>query len=170
LAVWAIAGAFIAASSCFLSFLPIPRLHVSGEGFWDVLWMNSLRLGAVFGPFLLGLGISLWSERRFKRGFQNGIWSEAEVESVRTLVTKPGWAWMSTVFIAAIVLNVIFSARTSHAGGLYTYVLLFPVQIVTRIRQLVAPAPKSGGALIDWQSSKTIHSDHWGQPPVHPSE
>jgi len=89
---------------------------------------------------------------------------------VRTLVTKPGWAWMSTAFIAAIALNVIFNARTSHAGALYTYVLLFPVQIVTRIRQLVAPRPHSGGALIDWQNFKPIQSEHWGQPPVHPSE
>jgi hypothetical protein len=33
----------------------------------------------------------------------------------------------------------------------------------------LTPKVKTDG-LKDWQSIKPIQSDHWGQPPLHPSE
>jgi hypothetical protein len=172
LVICAIAGALFATSTFLLAFLPIPQFNSGGSGFWEILWMNRLRIVVLFAPFVLGIIVSFWAERRLKRGLQNKNWTEAELEPVRALVVKPIWLKIVIVLIAAIALQVIYSARTSHACGLtLLYLFLVPLQTVTRIRQLVIP-PKANptGIFTDSLSSKTIHSDHWGQPPVHPSE
>jgi hypothetical protein len=143
LVTWAIAGAVLATSPWLLSFVHIPRLSVNGSGFWAVLWMNRLRFVAYFAPFAIGIAISLWAEQQLKRGFQDEIWSEAELESVRTLITKPVWSWASWLLIGAAVVSVIFSARTAHTDGNFFYTLIFPILTATRIRQLVTPKIES---------------------------
>lgn len=171
LVTWAIAGAVIAASTWFLSFVHIPRLSANGEGFWAVLWTDRLRFVAYFAPFVIGLAPSLWAEHRFKRGLKGEIWSEAELEPVRVLVAKPVWSWTSRLLIGAAVVAVIFSARTAGTGHVaLLYILLYPVQTAARIRQLMTPKVTSTGGLKDWQNFKPIHSDHWGEQPLHPSE
>ena len=169
--LWAIAGAFLAAGICLISFLPIPQLPANGSGFWHVAWMNRLRLAALLIPFALGLPLCLLAVRRFKRGFYDNIWSEAELEPVKALVTNPIWTWASVILIAPTLLSIILSKDTAHIGaGGFICVALLPTQTAQRIRQLLTPKEKSTGALADWQNSKPISSGHWGQPPVHPSE
>jgi hypothetical protein len=171
LVIWAIAGSFLAASTWFLAWLPIPRFTANECGCWDLLWMNRLRLISLLGPFVVGMTVSFLAERRFKRCVNNQTWSEAQLEPVRALIAKPIWSWTSGLLIGATALSLIFILRREHTGaGAYIYMLLLPTQTVTRIRQLVTPRVKSTGGLIDWRSFKPIHSDHWGQQPIHPSE
>jgi hypothetical protein len=171
LVTWAIAGALLAASTWFLSFIPVPRLHANGCGFGDVLWMNRLRFLVFFLPFAIGIAVSLSAERRFNRGFLNGIWSEAQLEPVRALLAKPVWSTTAAVLAVAIVVEVIYSAKTSHlGGGAFIYLLLFPNQTATRIRQLITPKVQTTSGLIGWHNFKPIQSDQWGQPPIHSSE
>jgi hypothetical protein len=169
LVTWAIVGAVIATSTWFLSFVHIPRLPTNGSGFWAVLWMNRLRFIAFFAPFAIGVTVSLLAERRLKRGLQDEIWSEAQLEPMLTLVAKPIWSWTGWLLFGAAAVSVIFSARTAHTGGSLFYILLYPIQTAMRIRQLVTPKIQSTGGLKDWQNFKPIRSEHWGQP-IHPSE
>ncbi|NYF90121.1 hypothetical protein RBB79_11125 [Tunturiibacter empetritectus] len=39
-----------------------------------------------------------------------------------------------------------------------------------RVRRLVTLKIESTGALKDWQNVKPIHSNHWGEQPIHPAE
>jgi hypothetical protein len=169
LATWAIAGAFLAASACLVTFLPIPHFSTSGHGLWPILWTNRLRLIAFLTPFALGLSLSLLAERQFKRGFQNNIWSDAELEPVKALVANSIWPWTSLALIVPLLVSVIFSGHSTHtSGGAFFCIALLPTQTAQRIRQLITPRIESAGGLIDWNNFKPLHSDHWGQPPVHP--
>jgi hypothetical protein len=170
LVAWALAGAALAALTWLFSFLPIPQLPVHGTSFWDLLWMNLLRSIALFIPFVLGVTVSRLAVRRFKRGLDAAVWSEAQLEPVRTLVTKPVWTWATAALFVALALSVIFSVRTGHlGGGGFVYLLFFPIQTMSRIRYLLNPRAASNEALTDWGSSEPLQSDRWGQPPVHPS-
>jgi hypothetical protein len=170
LVTWAITGALIAASTWFLSFAHIPRLTANGEGFWAVLWVNRLRFIAYFAPFAIGLALSLWAEHRFKGGLKGEIWSEAELEPVRAMVAKPLWSWTSWLLIGAAVVAMILFAFTAGTGHMaLLYLLFYPIQTAARLRQLLTPKITTGG-LKDWQNFQPIHSDHWGEPPLHPSE
>src|SRR5271170_1801134 len=113
LVICALVAAFFATSTWLIFFLPIPPFDANGSGFWNVLWLNRLRITTGFAPFVLGIAISLWAERRLKRGLHNEIWTEAQLEPVRALVAKPIWSWISILIIVAIALQVINSARTS---------------------------------------------------------
>ena len=170
LAAWAIAGAFLAASSYLLAFVPIPRLHAHGHGLWAALWMNRLRFLAFFTPFTLGLAISLGAERRFKRGFLTDLWSEAELEPFKALLAYPVWTSASLILMGIGLLAVIFSNPKTHFSGVFFYILLLPSQTAMRLRQLVTPRVKTTGVFMDWQSFKPIRSDHWGRKLIHPSE
>jgi hypothetical protein len=171
LVLWAIAGAFLAASVCLISVLPIPQLPANGSGFWDVAWMNRLRFAALSAPLAIGITVSLLAVRRFKRGFYDNIWSEAELEPVKALVTNPIWTWASVILIAPPLLSIILNKNLAHTGaGGFICLALLPTQTAQHIRQLLTPKEKSIGALADWQNSKPISSGHWGQPPVHPSK
>jgi hypothetical protein len=171
LAAWAIAGAFLAASVCLISLLPIPQPPAHGSGHWDVAWMNRLRLAALTAPLAIGVTVSLLAVRRFKRSFHDNIWSEAELEPVKALVTNPIWLWASAIFIAPCLLSIIFSENTAHTGaGGFICLALLPAQTAQRIRQLLTPKEKTTSVFADWQSSKPIRSDHWGDQSLHPSE
>lgn len=171
LAVWAIAGAFLAASTLLISLLPIPHFSTNGHAFWESLWTNRLRLLAFLAPFALGLSVSLYAERQFRRGFQNDIWNDAELEPVKALVGNPIWTWASLILIAPCLLTVILSQNTAHTGaGAFICIALLPTQTAQRIRQLLRPKEKSTGVFADWQNFKPLRSDHWGDQPLHSSE
>jgi len=166
LVTWALAGAFLAASACLVAFLPIPQFSTSGHGLWPILWTNRLRLIAFLTPFALGLPLSLLAERQFIRCFQNNIWSDAELEPVKALVANPVWTWTSLALIVPWLVSVIFSRHT--IGGAFICIALLPTQTAQRIRQVITPRIEPPGRLFDWHNFKPLHSDHWGQPPVHP--
>jgi hypothetical protein len=171
LVTWAIAGALLAASALLLSLLPIPHFSTNGHGAWAILWANRLRLIAFLAPLALGLSVSLSAERKFKRGFQNDIWNDAELEPVKELVANPIWNWASLILIVPCFLSVILSKNLAHTGaGGFICMALLPTQTAQRIRQLITPRRKPAGGLIDWHNFKPIRSDHWGDQPVHPSE
>jgi hypothetical protein len=171
LAAWAIVGAFLAASTLLIPLLPIPHFSTNGHGFWEILWTNRLRLLAFLAPFALGLSVSLYAERQFRRGFQNDIWSDAELEPVKALVRNPIWTWASMMLIVPTLLSIIFSQNIAHTGtGAFICIALLPTQTAQRIRQLMTPKEKSTGFFADWQNVKPIRSDHWGDQPLHPSE
>ena len=162
LASWAIGGAVIAVSAWFFSFLPIPRFHSTGCGFWAMMWMNRSRIIAFSGPLLVGLPISVWAERRFNEGVRDETWSEAELAPVLSLVVKPIWSWGSWMILVACVLSSVLWEHRD--GGSFVYILLYPLQLATRMRQLLTPKPRPNGGLLDLQNFKPIRSEHWGEP------
>ena len=44
------------------------------------------------------------------------------------------------------------------------YLLFFPTQMVTEMRQMLAPRVERTGGLGDWRNFKPIQSAHWGEP------
>jgi hypothetical protein len=138
LASWAIGGAVIAVSAWFFSFLPIPRFHSNGCGFWAMMWMNRSRIIAFLGPLLIGLPISVWAESRFNGCVRDEIWSEAELAPVLSLVVKPIWSWGSWMILVACVLFLVL--REHSGGGSFVYILLYPLQLAMRMRHLLTPS------------------------------
>jgi hypothetical protein len=171
LVLWAIAGAFLAASICFVAILPIQKLPAHGSAVWDVAWSNRLQLAALTIPLALGLAVSLLAVRRFKRGFHDNIWTEADLEPVKVLVTNRIWLWASLALIVPPLVSIILNKNLAHPGaGGFICLALLPTQTAQHIQQLLTPKEKSTSVFADWQNSKPISSGHWGQPPVHPSE
>jgi hypothetical protein len=170
LVAWAIGAAFFSASSCLLTFLPIPRLPVTGHGLWAAIWMNRLRIVTFFTPFLLGICVSQWAERRFKRGLYADLWSESELQPAKSLAANPAWRWTSLLLFLSVLTIVVVDSRIAGNISVLFYAFLFPTQAASRIRQLLTPRVKTTGVFMDWNNSKPIQSEHWGEQPAHPSD
>lgn len=164
LAVLALAGACIAAATwCFL-FVPVPRLPLHGDGAWAYLWASRLRFLAFLGPTAVGLGLDLWAERRFKAGFAADAWSEAELAPVRRLVQSRIWL-LSPVFALTGWIYALFGdLRMAWAG--MAILLLQPLNVAGRLRQIVTPKMPAGAAWSEWRSFGPIRSQHWGEREV----
>ena len=162
LASLAIAGAFLAASSWFLNFLPIHRVHDPCLGLWATMWANRLTFVTLAFPFLSGLWLMFWAEKRLKKGFVDDVWNDAELAPVRSLLEKPIWMWSTVLLMVGCVLQMILFSN-AHGGGAFFYVLALPLQTVGRTKQLVAPPKVAAGGLKDWRSFKPIRSEHWGE-------
>ncbi len=156
----AIGGSLLAAATYLLIFVPIPRCAVAGAGFWATVWAYRLQIVALVLPPVLGISVSLWAERRFKRGFLDDRWTEAELSSVRAVVGSRAWGWVGFVALLAFLRPVLL--HTHPGGGGFAYVLLLPSQTVMRMRQLITPKVPRNPGLVDWANFKPIRSEHWG--------
>ncbi len=161
LALVALAGSLLATATIFVSFIHVPLVEVTGHGIGSTLWRNSLRCLGYMGPILIGLPPTFWAERRLRRGIHDELWTEAELDRVRTLVQKPFWRWFSFGLIAVCLFLFVF--RQGFNLGFFIGMLIYPSQVAMRIRQLVTPAEAPKILLREWQSSKPIHSEHWGE-------
>lgn len=158
-----IAGVVLAASTWFLSFVPIPRLSANGCGFWSVVWSDRLRILAFVLPAGSGFALSLWAERRFSRGFRDFRWTEAELASARPLLLSQSfWAWSTlSILILAIIMAI---TETHFKGGVLIYMLSLPGQAANRLRQMLTPSASQSSGLMQWSSLQPIRSEHWGEP------
>lgn len=161
LAILAIAGAGLAGSTWFLSFVPIPKLLPVGCGFGAMLWADRLRIAAFLLPFALGIAISIKAEMRFNSGFRNFQWTEAEMASTKSLVTQPYWAWSAFLLLFVAILSMVVDRHVRN--GSMIYMLILPAQTATRLRQLIAPVTPPNSALVDLHNLQPIQSEHWGE-------
>ena len=162
LALWSIFGATLVASTFFLSLLPF--LHDGPSvGFFHLPREKWLHLLALFSPAAIGGTIWFLADKRFKRGYASYLWSDLELEPVRSLLAEEYWAWGSVAVFFLAVLAVSF---TSHGGGLI-YLVTCPGTAASSMKRLLTPPVKRTGGLAEWRSFKPIHSDHWGEP-LHP--
>ena len=157
----AMAASVLMALTAFLCLLRVPLLPVHGDGFRAELWAYRLRTVVYLCPFALSLGVLIWAERRFKQGYRDDLWGEAELASVRRLSEWRAWASLS--FGIAIVWLVALCFRHSLRGASIWYVLLMPSQTAQRIKQLIAPPVRRSSGLADWQNFGPLRSEHWGQ-------
>ena len=165
LAVWAIAGATVAACTFFVPLLPIPHLYEPPcATFWVHQWANRFRTLALLGIFFSGATLWLSAERLLKRGYASNVWDDAELTPVRTLVAQPYWLWVTISFFVIAGASVCF---TSH-GSTFIYLAMLPSNAITSIRRLLTPPTERKGGRIDWKNFKPIHSEHWGQAPYGP--
>ncbi|WP_213803849.1 hypothetical protein [Granulicella sp. dw_53] len=164
LTYWAIAGGAIAMSACFFSFLPFPHPHSDECGLWKNLWMNRSPIIAGPGLLMFGITLSFLAERHFNKRFRDGIWTDAELAPVVSLVSRSIWAWVTVATLVAYVLFVIVNHH--FRGGTFFYILLFPLQFTARLRQLLTPKPIRDDALLGLQNLKSVQSEHWGERAV----
>jgi hypothetical protein len=160
LAYWAIAGACIGATIFFVPFLPLPHIQVSAAGRWASAWANRLRLGMILVPAVTGLLLWYVADRRFRKGFADGIWSEAELESVLTMLRSSAWVWLFSVLSTIAILLVSFD-EARH--GIFLCAVTFPMNVVTSLRRLLSPRVEKKGGLGDWRNFKRLQSEHWGE-------
>jgi hypothetical protein len=158
LARWSLVGAFTAASSFFLTFAPIAHQVPSHPGLLALNWANRNRLMVVFLPLVGGLIIWYLANRRFSRGFADGVWSEAELEQVRSLLNRSVWMWTFVAFGTAALLA--FCLGNTNSGSLFI-VTTFPMHAISGLKRLLSP-PKERDGLIRWRDSKPLRSEHWG--------
>jgi hypothetical protein len=157
----AIAGAGLAASTWFLSFVHIPVLASSGCGVLPAIWAHGPRIVSFLVPAVLGFAVSLWAEKRFSRGFRDDRWSEGDLASIRRLLTRPFWIWSGLILV---IVSLLFVITDKHMkGGSLIYLLTLPSQTVGRLRQVIAP-PAPRNTVLDWGSVQPIQSQHWGAP------
>jgi hypothetical protein len=162
LAILAIAGSVLAASTWLLNFVHLPEPQASGYGLWSALWAYRLRAVIVLLPPALGVALSFWAEKRFKRAFLKGQWTEAELASTKSLVEQPFWTWSATLAVFGSVLWLVVDRHMR--GASLVYLLVLPVQTVGRLRQLIAPIAARNSVLADLQNLQPIRSEHWGDP------
>ena len=160
LALWAVAGATLVACAFFISLLPFPHPKPV-DGFWAKQWENRLHLLALFAPVCVGGTIWFLADKRLKRGYADGLWSDAELAPARDLLAEEYWTWTS---VALFVVAVPAVAFIPHGGGLI-YLVTCPASAASSLRRLLAPPIERTGDLIDWKNSKPLHSDHWGEAP-----
>jgi len=71
-------------------------------------------------------------------------------QTVLSLVVKPIWSWGSWMILVACVLSLV--SREHRGGGSFVYILLYPLQLTMRMRQLLTLKPKPNGGLLDLQN------------------
>ncbi len=168
-AAWALAGALLVTTSWFLSFAHIPRFQTYGGSFWVFLRSDWLRLLVFLLPFAAGFAISFWAERRLKRNFMDGVWTEVELAPALTFLEHPlrnlmGWI----LFGVSVIVVLAIGGHTSRVpeftflSSLFWFSFLHTMT-ATRLRQLLAPRKSSN--LLNWQSFKPLQSEHWGEQP-----
>ncbi len=166
--VWvrlAMAGSVLMALCALLYLVRVPLLPVHGEGFWYCVWAYRLRTAVYLLPFAVSLGLLVWAERRFKQGYQDDLWSEAELAEVRRLAEWRYWSWISLT-VSLVWTAVLCCKQSLHGGGLW-YVLMMPSQTALRIRRLVAPPVERSSGLLDWgRNFGPLRSEHWGERSV----
>lgn len=157
----AMAGSVLTALCAFLALVHVPLLPAHGSGFWNEVWAYRLRVMVYLTPFALGLTVMIWAERRFRRGYQNDLWTETELAQVRSLTERRIWAGVALGILLLWVL-AIFWQHSLRGGGLW-YALAMPSQTAQRIIRLITPKPAQSAGLIAWHNLQPIRSDHWGE-------
>ncbi len=161
LATLAITGASLAAATWFVFLIPVPRLLIHGYGYWPEIWTYRLRFLVYATPFVSGLVLWLWAEKRFKRGFQADAWTEAQLAPVRSFLSSRLWAWSGLALIV-VCATALLLRRSSYAGSVI-YMLILPSQTAQRLRTLITPTSNKRSGLADWGNFQPIRSEHWGQ-------
>jgi hypothetical protein len=109
-------------------------------------------------PPIGGIAISLWAESRLRGGANRFIWTEAELTSLRKGLGHSAWAWMALAASCAYA-DMIVAHHWRYA--IWFYFMLFPLQTLLRLNQIVKPPTKSEG-LLNLTTSAPIRSEHWG--------
>jgi len=129
-----------------------------------VPWSRPLLIMACFFPLFCGYTISLSAERRLRKGMKEKAWTEQELEPLRLRLSLPVVKWLIgiviVIVIAAFGILILLSARGFSGVGLI-WGLLFPLQIMARVYQLVMPAGRSDSMLLG-NNLAPIQSEHWG--------
>lgn len=159
----AIAGSALAASVWFLGLIHVP-IFPHGCGFWAAVWGYRLRMVVFLLPGAVGLTLMFWAEKRFKRGFMDDLWTEAELEAARRLLTSGLWKAVAISFSVLILVSLLFVlGRNGSKAAWSWYVLMLPSQTVQRLRTLITPRAAVSSGLRDWRSLRPIQSEHWGE-------
>ncbi len=105
--------------------------------------------------------MALWAEQQLGHGFRAEIWTEAELAPVHSFLDSPFWKWCRIAMVPILVVFMLFSWK----NGALAYFLVFPVLTAVRMQRLLNPSESVSGRLLDWQDSKPLQSEHWGQSP-----
>jgi hypothetical protein len=162
LALWVGAGCVLAMTPFVPGVLVhVPRLPASGYGLGAILWADRLRLLVFFVPFAIGMTVSTIAESRLRRGIDNELWQESEVELFRGRMAHPVWNVFAGLVLMAW-LGYAFTANFLH--GTWFWCLMVPMQSISRLRMMARPQRVSeGGGLKDWRNFNPIQSEHWGE-------
>ncbi len=153
LALWSLAGSALAASAFFTTMLPYASF-------------DHMQLIVFLVPSAAGTALWTLAERRLKRRYRAGVWSEEELAPTRAMLSHPAMLW-ATISLFAVGLAVAVFSR--HHATLF-YITTVPMSALSSMRMALAPPKQSKGGLIDWKNFKPIRSDHWGEPVRHGSD
>lgn len=157
----AMVGSVLMALCAFLCLVHVPLLPGHGEGFWSCVWAYRLRTTVYLLPFAIGLGLLIWGEKRFKRGYRDDLWSEAELAEVRRVVEWRIWSLVAFGIVVLWIVALCFEHSLRSAG--IWYVLMMPGQTAQRIKQLITPRVERSSGLADWRNFGPLRSEHWGE-------
>jgi hypothetical protein len=165
LAGWVGAGSLLSASVFALGFVHAPCKPVGFCGEGAALWGGRLFLFLGLACLLGGSALAFWAVGRLRRGMKEGAWSDAELAPLRKRLDHPVWGWLGVAGMVGIVAVLILYARGSLHLPLF-YLLIFPFQSFSRVKQIVKHAQNDGagsGILRDWRNFKPLRSEHWGE-------
>jgi hypothetical protein len=146
-------GSLLAASAILTERLPVLRptgpTILSGRA-WDLL--------PFLIPFVAGVAITLWAERRLRKGIKESVWADAELAPIRLRLESPMWIWL---VIGMSVPCIVWYARgLQHPVTIV--VLLFPLQTPMRLHQILKSRQDSPGSLLS-EEFAPIRSEYWGE-------
>jgi hypothetical protein len=156
LAAWALVGNLVMASAVFFEVLLASKLSAGVT----VLPVWEFRLFTFGIPFLVGLAIVYLVAQKLRDGMKKGVWTDTELEPLRRRLRNPVWGLVS---VALVILGVavVVTARGFDHASLFCF-LIIPFQTLLQIVQAVRPV-ENLRERIDWNSSATVRSDHWGE-------
>ena len=145
--LWGVAGACVAAGGIFTTLIAGSK------------WV---MLGCFVAQVAVGCGLWMAAERRLRRLYEAGAWSDEELATTRALLAHPGWIWGAAVIFAGTIAMIL---ATDRRGGL-VYLGCLPLRAVAGMRGVLMPPKERAGTwglpLVDWAGMQPIHSDHWG--------
>lgn len=124
-----------------------------------------VRVLLLASPYIACLAMTLTATSAIKRGVRLDVWSEAQLQPLRTAVSS---RWFKTLpmFVLAMVLLGYLLSLISHQGrGSFPwtawYVFFFPLQMLNEVRRSLLPPVKASG--ISWRHPLPLQSEHWGE-------
>jgi hypothetical protein len=159
-----------------------PRLHLSAHQTAALSIAGALLVvGSVLSPWhphgtplqfgvllipVLGGTIWIMALSRLKSGIKNAVWSETQIESLRTITESPlltglGIAFLGVFLFAAFPLMPHSANPALREIGWTSFLL---GQCCSQLRfSTQRPRNTTPTTRIDWRSRPPLQSDHWGQ-------
>ena len=122
------------------------------------LWPNPWRMLLFYGPLLSAFTMLVWSQLRLQRGVKKNAWTEAELAPLRKRLEAPVWIWLYLAAFAALI--AIFAWSDKHAAAFL--IMIFPLQTVLNLRNLVIQKKENSDGLLNLTTSSPVRSEDWG--------
>ncbi len=163
LAYWAVVGGLISTITFAPAVINLLHFHRGNGAAWTIPLSQPVLFALFSSPLLGGFALSLWAERRLRKGIEAHIWTDTQLESLRRGFDHAVWKWVAVSALATCFICLMLYSGTPYRMSLF-WVVFLPLQRITHLHRTLRPATSSS-QLLDLRSIAPIRSEHWGNAP-----